>query len=154
MSKHSGRSRHTADGKPARPAHISNDRPLRRTHRCVKIGSRPAEATMKYLLLIYLNPQSRAIWAGFTDDQRAAGLQVYAALNEELAGSGELIITERLADPSLTQLVPQRDIGSSTDGPFAAAKEQIAGFYLVQCDNIDRARQIAARIPETPGGYV
>ena len=63
-------------------------------------------------------------------------------------------VTERLADPSLTQLVPQRDIGSSTDGPFAEAKEQIAGFYLVQCDNIDRARQIAARIPETPGGYV
>jgi hypothetical protein len=109
---------------------------------------------MKYLLLIYLNPQSRAIWEGFTDDQRAAGLQVYAALNEELAGSGELIITERLADPSLTQLVPQRDTGSSTDGPFAEAKEQIAGFYLVQCDSIDRARQIAARIPETPGGYV
>ena len=109
---------------------------------------------MKYLILIYLNSQSRAIWESFTDDQRAAGLQVYAALNDELAASGELIITERLADPSLTHRVPQRDIGSSTDGPFAEVKEQIAGFYLVQCDNVDRARQIAARIPETPGGYV
>jgi hypothetical protein len=109
---------------------------------------------VKYLILIYLNPQSRAIWESFTDDQRAAGLQVYAALNEELTASGELIITERLADPSLSQRVPPHDTGSSTDGPFAEVKEQIAGFYLVQCDSIDRALQIAGRIPETPGGYV
>ena len=109
---------------------------------------------MKYLILIYLNPQSRAIWASFTDEQRAAGLQVYAALNEELAASGELIITERLADPSLTHRVPRQDAGSSTDGPFAEVKEQIAGLYLVQCDSAERALEIAGRIPETPGGYV
>ena len=109
---------------------------------------------MKYLILIYLNEQSRAIWEGFSDDQRAAGLQVYAALNEELAASGELIMTERLADPSLTRWVPGRDAGSTTDGPFAEAKEQIAGFYLVHCDSTERALEIAGRIPETPGGYV
>jgi len=109
---------------------------------------------MKYLLLIYLNPQSRAIWEGFTDDQRAAGLQVYAALNEELAASDELIISERLGDPSLTQWTPPREGGSTTDGPFAEVKEYIAGFYLVHCDSADRALQIAERIPETPGGYV
>ena len=109
---------------------------------------------MKYLLLIYLNPQSRAIWEGFTDDQRAAGLQVYAALNEELAASGELIISERLADPAMTQRVPPRNGNSVTDGPFAEVKEQIAGFYLVQCTSADRALQIARRIPETPGGVV
>jgi hypothetical protein len=108
---------------------------------------------MKYLILIYLNPQSRAVWEGFTDDQRAAGLQVYAALNEELAASGELIIGERLGDPSLTQWVPPRD-GGSTDGPFAEVKEQLAGFYLVQCESQDRALEIAGRIPETPGGAV
>jgi hypothetical protein len=109
---------------------------------------------VKYLILIYLNPQSRAIWEGFTDDQRAAGLRVYAALNEELAASGELIISERLADPSMTQWVPARHPGSGTDGPFAEVKEQIAGFYLVQCDSADRALQIAGRIPQTPGGVV
>ncbi len=109
---------------------------------------------MKYLLLIYLNPRSRAIWEGFTDDQRAAGLQVYAALNEELAASGELIISEQLGDPSLTQWVPPPAGGSPTDGPFAEVKEYIAGFYLVQCDSAERAREIAGRIPETPGGVV
>jgi hypothetical protein len=109
---------------------------------------------MKYLLLIYLNPQSRAIWESLTDDQRAAGLQVYAALNEELAASGELIISERLGDPSLTQWVPPPAGGSPTDGPFAEVKEYIAGFYLLQCDSADRAREIAGRIPETPGGVI
>ena len=109
---------------------------------------------MKYLLLIYLNPRSRAIWEGFTDDQRAAGLQVYAALNEELAASGELIISGQLGDPSLTQWVPPRVGGSPTDGPFPEVKEYIAGFYLVQCDSAERAREIAGRIPETPGGVV
>jgi hypothetical protein len=71
---------------------------------------------MKYLLLIYLNPQSRAIWESLTDDQRAADLQVYAALNEELAASGELIISERLGDPSLTQWVPPPAGGLPTEG--------------------------------------
>ena len=109
---------------------------------------------MKYLILIYVNEQSRAIWEGLPDEQRAAGLQLYAALNEELAASGELIMTERLADSSLTQWIPQRAADPSTDGPFAEVKEQLAGFYLVQCDGTERAMQIAGRIPETPGGFV
>ena len=109
---------------------------------------------MKYLILIYLNPQSRAIWEGLGDEQRAAGLRVYAALNDELATSGELIISERLADPSLTRSVPGQERMTTTDGPFAEVKEQVAGFYLVQCDSFDRAMDIAARIPKTPGGVV
>ena len=90
----------------------------------------------------------------------AAGLQVYAALNEDLAAAGELIVTERLADPSLTRRVPgqegagQQGAAGATDGPYAEAKEQLAGFYLVQCDGMDRALEIAARIPETPGGLI
>lgn len=41
-----------------------------------------------------------------------------------------------------------------TDGPFAEAKELMAGFYLVECDGIDRALEIAARIPEAAMGLV
>ena len=109
---------------------------------------------MKYLILIYLNPQSRAIWEGLTDEQRATGLQLYAALNDELTATGELIVSERLADPSLTRSVPGQQRISTTDGPYAEVKEQLAGFYLVQCDSVDRAMEIAARIPETPGGVI
>ena len=87
---------------------------------------------MKYLILIYSNPASREIWEGFSDEQRAEGFRYYGAITEELAASGELIVTEALADPSLTRRVTVRDGQTLTsDGPFAEAKELLAGFYLL-----------------------
>lgn len=106
---------------------------------------------MKYLLLIYHNPGTRQIWETMSDEQRAEGLAAYRALNEELAASGELIVTEALADPPLAKRVTVRDGQTLTsDGPFAEAKEQLAGFYLLECEDIERAVAIAARIPEAP----
>ena len=48
---------------------------------------------MKYLILIYSNPASREIWEGFSDDEQAEGFRYYNALADELAASGELIVT-------------------------------------------------------------
>ena len=110
---------------------------------------------MKYLVLIYSNPASREIWEGFSDDQRAEGYRYYAALTEELAASGELIVSEALADASLTRRVSVRDGQTLTsDGPFAEAKELLAGFFLLECEHIDRAVEIAARVPEAELGLV
>jgi hypothetical protein len=107
------------------------------------------EAPMKYLILIYSNPASREAWAGFSDEQRAEGFSVYAALTEDLAASGELIVTEALADPSLAKRVSTREGGTVTsDGPFAEAKELLAGFYLLECESMERAIEHAARVPE------
>jgi hypothetical protein len=106
---------------------------------------------MKYLLLIYHNPGTRQIWEALSESQRAEGLAAYAELNEELAASGELIVAEALAEPPLAKRVTVRDGQTMTsDGPFAEAKEQLAGFYLVECDSLERAVAIAARIPEAP----
>jgi hypothetical protein len=108
---------------------------------------------VKYLVLIYINPDARRQWEQLPEAQRAAGLQAYAALNEELAASGEIIVAESLADPALAKHVTVHDgQATATDGPFAEAKEQLAGFYLVECDGIERATEIAARIPEVQGG--
>ena len=110
---------------------------------------------MKYLILIYSNPASREIWEGFTDDQRAEGFRYYAALADELAASGELIATEALADASSTRRVAVRDGQTLTsDGPFAEAKEQLAGFFLLDCQSAGRAVEIAARVPEAELGLV
>jgi hypothetical protein len=110
---------------------------------------------VKYLILIYSNPASREIWEGFSDDQRAEGFRYYAALEEELAASGELIVSEALADPSLTTRVSVRDGQTLTsDGPFAEAKELLAGFFLLECERIDRAVEVAARMPEAEFGLV
>jgi hypothetical protein len=110
---------------------------------------------VKYLVLIYSNPQSRQIWEGFSDDQRAEGFRYYAALTEELAASGELIVSEALADASLTARVSVRDGQAITsDGPFAEAKELLAGFFLLECESMDRAVEVAARVPEAEFGLV
>lgn len=110
---------------------------------------------MKYLILIYSNPASRAIWEGFSDDQRAEGYRYYAALKDDLAASGELVVTEALADASLTRRVSVRDGRTvASDGPFAEAKELLAGFFLVECQSMERAVEVAARVPEAELGLV
>ena len=84
---------------------------------------------MKYLLLIYVNPASRKAWEALPDDQRAEGFRAHAALNEELAASGELIVSEALADESLAKRVSAREGRRiASDGPFAEAKEFLAGI--------------------------
>ncbi|HKO85821.1 MAG TPA: YciI family protein [Actinomycetota bacterium] len=110
---------------------------------------------MRYLILIYSNPASREIWEGFSDDQRAEGYRYYAALTEELAAAGELIVSEALADPSLTTRVTVRDGQTVTsDGPFAETKELLGGFFLLECESHERAVEIAARVPEAELGLV
>ena len=111
---------------------------------------------MKYLILIHSNPQSREIWESFTEEQRSEGYAYYAALNDDLVATGEMIVSEALADPSMGRRLPA-GAGSpvtSSDGPFAEVKEHLAGFFLVQCDSMERALEIAARVPEADLGLV
>jgi len=110
---------------------------------------------MKYLVLIYSNPKSREIWERFSDAERAEGYSAYAALREDLVRSGELIVSEALADPSLAKRVSVSEgRPMTTDGPFAEAKEHLAGFFLLECDSMERAIEHAARVPEAPLGLV
>jgi hypothetical protein len=110
---------------------------------------------VKYLILIYTNPEAREVWQSLSDAERAEGLNAYAALNDDLTASGELIVTEALADAPLTKKLLVRDgRATTTDGPFAEAKEQLAGFYLVDCVDEERALEIAARIPEAEIGVI
>jgi hypothetical protein len=110
---------------------------------------------MKYLILIYGNAESRAIWESFSDEQQAEGYEYYGRIAEELAASGELIVTEALADASETKRVSVSEGRTvATDGPFAEAKELLAGFFLVDCESVDRAVAIAGRLPEARFGLI
>jgi hypothetical protein len=110
---------------------------------------------MKYVILIWSNPASREVWDGLSDTERAEGFGVYAALNERIAAAGELVVTEALADPSLSKRVTVREGQTmTTDGPYAEAKEQLAGFYLLECESMERAVEHAARVPEAAYGLV
>jgi hypothetical protein len=110
---------------------------------------------VKYLILIHSNPTFLALWEGLSDAERVEFGRGHRALSKELAASGELIVSEGLADPSLAKRVSVREGRTITsDGPFAEAKEHLAGFYLVECDSIERAIEHAARVPDAAYGEV
>jgi hypothetical protein len=110
---------------------------------------------VKYLILIWSNPDSQQIWQGLSDEQKSEGLGYYAEFTRGLADSGELVVTEALAEPSAAKRVAVREGQvTTTDGPFAEVKEHLAGFYLVDCETLERALEIAAGIPEAAFGLV
>lgn len=110
---------------------------------------------MKYLIQIYSNPASRAVWESFTPEQQAEGYSYYEGISSELTASGELVVTEALADISLAKRVTHSDSGTvASDGPFAETKELLAGFFLVDCESEARAVEIAGRFPEAEFGLV
>jgi hypothetical protein len=110
---------------------------------------------MKYLIQIYSNPESRAMWESFTPEQQAEGYGFYQGISNELAASGELVADEALADISLAKRVTHSDSGTvASDGPFAETKELLAGFYLVDVDDESRAVEIAGRFPEARYGLI
>ncbi|WP_136709501.1 YciI family protein [Agromyces sp. H66] len=110
---------------------------------------------MKYLIQIFSNPESRAVWEGFSPEEQAEGYAYYQGISEELASRGELVASEALADVSLAKRVTATDDGAvASDGPFAETKELLAGFYLVDCESESRAIEIAARFPESRFGLI
>jgi hypothetical protein len=110
---------------------------------------------MKYLILIQSNPHSLAVWETMSDAQRMEFGRAHLALTEELADAGELIVSEGLADPALAKHVSVRDGRTITsDGPFAEVKEHLAGFYLIECESMQRAVELAAKVPDAVTGSV
>jgi hypothetical protein len=106
---------------------------------------------MKYLMLIAVDPSSRPA------DQVAGEklMAEYQAFTEAIAGSGELVTADRLAGAEAATCARVRD-GKTvlTDGPFAETTEQLGGFYLVDVPDLDRALELAARIPNARDGVV
>jgi hypothetical protein len=104
---------------------------------------------MKYMILIHSNPSFLTLWEGLTEEQRIEFGRGHRELTEELAASGDLIVSEGLADSSLAKWVSVREGQTmASDGPFAEVKEHLAGFYLIECDSMERAVEWAARMPD------
>jgi hypothetical protein len=106
---------------------------------------------MKYMLLIYDNPDTRETFSGEQGGELVATLE---AIMDEVTKSGELVGTQALADPSTAKSV-RRGEGSPviTDGPFAEAKEFLGGYLVLDCD-LERALEIAGRWPTTGTGGI
>lgn len=102
---------------------------------------------MRYLLMIYDNPDTRAL---FTSPEGHELMAEVESVMARLTESGELVVGEALADPSNTRTVRVRGGAPVvTDGPLAEAKEHFGGYLIVECETIDRAVEIAAAWPST-----
>jgi hypothetical protein len=102
---------------------------------------------MKYMLLIYDNPDTREVFFGVDSEPLMKEME---AIMAELRESGELISTAPLADPVNTRTVRSRDgVPVITDGPLAEAKEHFGGYLIVDCESVERATEIAARWPSS-----
>jgi len=101
---------------------------------------------VKYMILIYQNPVA---WEALGDDERRRVMDDAGAIVNELVASGELVGGEGLAHPTTARTVRVRDgVPAITDGPFLEAKEHLGGFYLIDCEDKERAIELAARIPD------
>jgi hypothetical protein len=107
---------------------------------------------MKYLCLIYLDEQELAAMpAGEVSALNAAHHDV----NDTLRASGHFIVAEALEPAQATKTVRvKKDKMLVRDGPFAEAKEMVAGFYFIEANDLDEATAIAARIPSAGIGTI
>ena len=108
---------------------------------------------MKYMLMMHAPKQ------GWTDagigtwppERIQAHIAYMIDLNKKLAASGELVDAQGLAGPEQAKSVRSRKDGTpDTDGPFAEAKEFLAGFWIVDVDSAERAYRIAALASSAP----
>ena len=103
---------------------------------------------MQYALLIYDRPGT---YDELPDREREAVFGEYFAISNEasVVGGAQL-------EPAETATTIRVKDGETlaTDGPFAEVKEYLAGFYLVECDSMERAVEIAGRVPEAELGLI
>jgi hypothetical protein len=101
---------------------------------------------MQFLISLHINP---AVLDALTDEEKAAIGSGHGKFIADLKASGELVSTQALVDPSQAVVVSVRN-GQPvvTDGPFLESKEFLGGFYLVDCEDKDRAIELAAQIPD------
>ena len=101
---------------------------------------------MQFVISLIVDP---AVLGALTQEEMAAVGEGHARFIQSLKDSGELIVTQALADPSQAAVVRVRN-GQPvvTDGPYLEAKEHLGGFYLIDCEDRDRAIDLAAQVPD------
>src|SRR4051794_34252362 len=108
---------------------------------------------MRYLAAIYTDESQGA------PDPQSEGtrqmLDAYRAFGEEAGAAGVIVGGDALQPTSTATTIRVRDGETMlTDGPFAETKEQLGGFYLLECADLDEAIGWAAKIPGAAWGAV
>ena len=97
----------------------------------------------QYMLLVYEEEVDPAVQA-----ERERQLPMWLELHRSLREAGLLVGVQRLHSVDSATSVRVRDGETEiTDGPFAATKEVLAGYYIMECADLDEALKQAARMP-------
>lgn len=104
---------------------------------------------MKYLCLVYSEESKLHTMPDSPKDDECL------AYANAVQTSGRMLAAEALQPVASATTVRMRGGKvTTTDGPFAETREQLAGFYLVEAENLDQAIEIAAKIPAARVGSV
>ena len=107
---------------------------------------------MKYMLLMYAN-ESEA--PQYTPEEFQAAAKVWSALAKEAKDAGVLLATNGLSPSTTATTVRVRNGRTlTTDGPFAETHEQLGGYFLLECKDLDEAISWAAKIPTAQNGSI
>jgi hypothetical protein len=107
---------------------------------------------MRYVLMICVDESAVS---ALSPDEEAMMHAGYDAFGEEMGRRGILLGGERLHPTTDATTVRVRD-GEvvASDGPFAETKEQIGGYYIVDCTDLDQAIEVASKIPGANHGSI
>jgi len=107
---------------------------------------------MRYIFLIYEN---ESLAAGRSDEQQQEIFGRYFAFSDTVRTAGVLEGGDPLVETNTATTVRVRDgQAMNTDGPFAETKEQLGGYYILDCKDLDEALTYAAQIPAAEYGSV
>jgi hypothetical protein len=97
------------------------------------------------MVLIYGNEE---LWSSFAPEELEQVVKETNALQQELRGTGEFIGAWGVADQVMAKTVQLQDGRPVvTDGPYLEAKEYLGSFDIIDCESLERALEIAARVP-------
>ena len=107
---------------------------------------------MRYMLSIYGDER---LWTEATPEQVQAVMAAYEAFGREVTEAGVMLGGEGLQPSGTATTVQVRDGQTLTsDGPFADTREQLGGYYLLDCRDLDEAIGWAAKIPGAQNGTI
>lgn len=107
---------------------------------------------MKYMLLIYGNEES---WASLPPDELRRLIDATDAHNRSLFESGELVGAWGVGEPVNAKMVRvENGRRVVTDGPYLETKEYLGSFTIVDCEDLERALEIAAANPAAQLGGI
>ncbi len=111
---------------------------------------------MRYMLVLIGDEHTNKAAAELSPEEMQAMIEPWSAFGAEIVEAGVYVAGEAL-QPSPTATTLEHAPGGErivSDGPFAETKEQIGGFYLLECSDLDEALAWAKKVPVREGNSV